>query len=95
MSSLWENYDVYVTRKEIIEKANEKFKFSNYRGGFVCTDGAWCCTSNPKEFKEMLEYFFDFEIIECKETKSCTALATTKCGLQIAWNGYVRIVNNE
>lgn len=82
---MWRNYRVYTTKEKIIETANE----NSMTGGFVNTDGAWCMTRNPKEFKEMLEYFFGFKVIECSETISSTAIAITECGLKIAWNGHV------
>lgn len=77
---MWKKYEVYTTKEKIIDKAK--------LGGFVNTDGAWCSTTNTEDFKEMLEYFFGFEITSCKETAYSTAVATTKCGLSIAWNGY-------
>ena len=70
------------TKEKIIEAANLE------HGGFVNTDGAWCSTNNEYEFKRFLESAFGFEVVECKETKYSTAVATTACGLQIAWNGY-------
>ena len=76
------NYEVYTTKEKIIERANENY------GGFVNTNGAWCLTRTPEQFKEMLEHFFGFEVIECKSTDRSSAIATTKCGLQIAWNGH-------
>lgn len=76
------NYEVYTTKEKIIERANENY------GGFVNTNGAWCLTRTPEQFKEMLEHFFGFEVIECKSTDGSSAIATTKCGLQIAWNGH-------
>lgn len=80
---MWKNYNIHTTKEEIIEKANN----GGMRGGFVNTDGAWCATENAEEFKEMLEHFFGFEIALCKETKYSTAVAITKCGLKIAWDG--------
>ena len=76
----WKNYKVYTTTEKIIEKANG--------GGFVCTDGAWCMTRTPEEFKNMLEHFFGFQVVQCNKTKYSTAVAITKCGLKIAWNGH-------
>lgn len=85
---MWKNYEVYTTKEKIIERANENY--CGTYGGFVNTDGAWCITRTPEQFKEMLEYFFGFEVIDCKSKPGCTAIATTKCGLEIAWNGYCR-----
>lgn len=86
--ALWQNYDIYTTKEKIIESAKRD------HGGFVCTDGAWCMTRTPKEFKEMLEYFFGFQIEKCEEKEGCSALATTKDGYIIAWNGYCRNTHN-
>lgn len=85
---LWQNYDIYTTKEKIIESAKRE------HGGFICTDGAWCMTRTPKEFKEMLEYFFGFQIESCVERNGCSALATTKDGYLIAWNGYCKKVHN-
>lgn len=80
-------YRVYTTKETIIETANQ-----SEIGGFVNTDGDWCMTRTPEQFKEMLESYFGFEVIECKETAHSTAIATTKCGLLIAWNGHCRTI---
>ena len=72
------------TREQIIETANRE------HGGYVNTDGAWCNTRTPEEFKQMLEEKFGFEVIECKATANSTAVALTKDGLKISWNGYCR-----
>ena len=80
--SMWKDCDIHTTKEEIIKKAN-----GSTHGGFVNVDGAWCATRNAEEFKEMLEHFFGFEISSCKETSYSTAVAITKCGLAIAWNG--------
>ena len=71
------------TKQKIIEAATRR----EY-GGFVNTDGEWCMTRSPKEFKEFLEKKFDFEVVECKEMAGSTAVATTSDGYVIAWNGY-------
>ena len=47
-------------------------------------------TRSPKEFADMLEHFFGFQIEKCEEKEGCSALATTKDGYIIAWNGYCR-----
>ena len=80
-------YGVFTTKERIIEAANR----TDF-GGFVNTDGDWCMTRNPEQFKEMLKFYFGFEVIECKATAHSTAIATTKCGLQIAWNGHCRTI---
>ena len=85
---IWKQYDVYTTKEKILERANESFL--GVQGGFVCTDGAWCTTSTPQEFSEMLSHFFGFKIVECKETSRSTAIAITECGLHISWNGFCR-----
>ena len=87
----WKDYPVYTTKEDIIETAN-KVGYSGFTGGYVRTDGAWGMTDNPKEFKEMLEHFFGFEVIECSETLYSTAIAKTKCGLSIAWNGFCKFI---
>lgn len=76
------------TKEKIIEAANRKSLYSDYTGDFVYTDGAWCMTRTPGQFKEFLEKAFGFEVIECKATTYSTAIATTACGLRIAWNGF-------
>lgn len=83
---MWREYKVYTTKETIIERASED------HGGFVNTDGAWCMTRTPQQFKEMLEHFFGFEVIDCKATAYSTAIATTKCGLSIAWNGHCSLI---
>lgn len=70
------------TKEKIIEAASKAY------GGFVNIDGAWRMTETPGQFKTFLENTFGFEVIECKATTYCTAIATTACGLSIAWNGY-------
>lgn len=87
---LWKRYRVFTSKEKIIEVAN-----GNPIGGFVNTDGVWCITRSPKEFKEMLEHFFGFTVISCVKTEHSTAIATTECGLQIAWNGYCRRINSR
>ena len=87
----WKNHRVYTTKEEIISTAN-KIGYGGFTGGYVRIDGAWGMTDNPKEFKEMLEHFFGFEVIECRETMYSTAVATTKCGLRIAWNGHCKAI---
>ena len=42
----------------------------------------------------MLEHFFGFQIEKCEEKEGCSALATTKDGYIIAWNGYCKKVQN-
>lgn len=71
------------TKQKIIEAATRR----EY-GGFVNTDGEWCMTRSPKEFKEFLEKEFGFEVVECKEMAGSTAVATTSDGYVIAWNGH-------
>lgn len=72
-------------RKEMIEIAEKKHGI--HIGGFVCTDGEWCSTRTPEEFKEFIEKQ-GFEVMECKRTKESTAIAITKDGYKFAWNGY-------
>lgn len=68
------------TKQKIIEAAN--------RGDFVNTDGNWCMTRTPEEFKTFLEKEFGFEVVECKSIAGCTAIAVTADGYVIGWNGY-------
>lgn len=76
------------TKEKIIEAANRKSPYSGCTGGFVNTDGEWCMTRTPEQFREFLERVFGFMVTECKATCGSTAIATTACGLQIAWNGF-------
>lgn len=78
------------TKEKIIEAANRKSIYSDHTGDFVNTDGEWCMTRTPEQFKAFLEEAFGFEVIECKPTNNSTAIATTADGLQIAWNGFCR-----
>ena len=71
-------------RDTIIRTANQR-----EIGGFVSTDGAWCCTRNPQEFREFLEGL-GFEVKTCVATKNSTAVATTADGYKITWNGYCK-----
>ena len=71
------------TRQKIIEAATR-----DQFGHFVNTDGEWCMTRSPKEFKAFLEKEFGFEVVECKEMAGSTAVATTSDGYVIAWNGH-------
>ena len=80
----WKEYKIHTKKEKIIEVANRDC------GGFVNTDGAWCMTRTPQEFAEMLEHFFGFQIESCVERNGCSALATTKDGYLIAWNGYCK-----
>lgn len=70
------------TKEQIIEAATKE------HGGFVNTDGAWCRTRTPGQFRAFLESEYGFEVIECKATNFSTAVAITADGLRIAWNGY-------
>lgn len=70
------------TKNKIIEAATAQF------GNFVDTDGAWCMTRTPAEFKEFLEKEFGFDIVECRETAGSTAVAKTAEGIKISWNGH-------
>lgn len=78
------------TKEQIIEAANRFSKTWGIKGGYVNTDGAWCSTRNPEQFKKFLEETYGFTVIRCTSTDHCTALAVTACGLEIAWNGYCR-----
>lgn len=71
------------TRQKIIEVATR-----TEHGGFVNTDGEWCMTRTPEQFKAFLESEFWFEVVECKATAGSTAIAVTADGYVIAWNGY-------
>lgn len=71
------------TKQKIIEVATR-----TKLGGFVNTDGKWCMTRTPEQFKAFLEKEFGFEVVECKETAVSTAVAVTSDGYEIAWNGY-------
>lgn len=75
------------TKEKIIEAANRKSPYWDRTGGFANTDGEWCMTSTPEQFKEFLEGA-GFVVIECRAAGGATAIATTACGLQIAWNGF-------
>lgn len=70
------------TKEKIVEAA------SKAHGEFVNTDGAWCMANTPEQFKAFLEKTFGFEVLDCKATTYSTAIATTACGLSIAWNGH-------
>lgn len=72
------------TKETIINAAAKEY------GEFVNTDGAWCMTRTPEQFKNFLENKFGFEVIECKATTYSTAVAITADGLRIVWNGYCR-----
>ena len=78
------------TKDQIIAAANRVNKTYGIKGDYVDTDGAWCRTSNPAEFKQFLEETYGFVITKCAATDHCTALAVTDCGLEIAWNGFCR-----
>lgn len=78
------------TRERIVEAANRKPAYGDAPGGFVNTDGDWCATRTPEEFKAFLENNFGFEVTDCRSTAGSAAVATTACGLRIAWNGYCR-----
>lgn len=72
------------TKEQIINAASKPY------GEFVNTDGKWCMTRTPEQFKAFLENTFGFEVVECKSTNNSTAVAITADGLSIAWNGYCR-----
>lgn len=59
------------TKQRIIEAATRR-----EHGGFVNTDGKWCMTRSPEEFKVFLEKEFGFEVVECKAMAGSTAVAT-------------------
>lgn len=71
------------TKEKVTEAANRA------HGGFVNTDGDWCMTRTPSEFRGFLAKL-GFEVTECKETAESTAIAITAEGYKIAWNGYCR-----
>lgn len=73
---------VKTTKEKIITAASKDF------GDFVNTDGDWCLTRTPEQFKTFLEKSFGFSVIECKATANSTAVAITDDGIKIAWNGY-------
>ena len=77
------------TRQKIVEAAN-RIGWGGHRGGFVNTDGDWCLTRTPQEFKAFLEQAFGFKVVACKATAESTAIAVTADGYKIAWNGYCR-----
>lgn len=77
-----------ITKEDIIAVANKKSQYSNVHGGFVNTDGEWSMARTPEQFKSFLEKTFGFEVIECKATDYSMAIATTACGLCIAWDGF-------
>lgn len=72
------------TKEKIINAASKEY------GGFVNTDGAWCMTRTPEQFKAFLENTFGFEVTECKSANNSMAVAITNDGLTIAWNGYCK-----
>lgn len=72
-------------REEMIQIAEQKYGI--HTGGFVCTDGEWCSSRTPEEFKKFIEEQ-GFEVTECKSTPESTAVAITKDGYKFAWNGY-------
>ena len=74
-----------VTKKSVISAASE----SPY-GGFVNTDGEWCMTRTPDQFKRFLEERLGFIVTKCQSTNSSTAIATTVEGIQIFWNGFCK-----
>lgn len=76
------------TKEKIIEAANHKSPYADFPGAYVNTDGEWCMTETPEQFKAFLEKTYGFEVVECKATAYSTAVATTACGLSIAWNGF-------
>lgn len=69
-------------REKMIEAAN----LEKTGGGFVSTDGEWCMTRTPEEFKAFIEKQ-GFEVVSCLETRESTAIALTKDGYKFAWNG--------
>lgn len=92
---MWKNYNVNTTKEKIIEAANKKSPYANFRGDFINTDGAWCATRTTQDFKEMLEHFFGFEVISCKEKDGISAEAITKCGLKLYWNGLCTLAEQQ
>lgn len=68
-------------RIKMIEAANEKY------GGFVCTDGEWCSTRTPEEFRAFIESQ-GFDVVKCISTLFSTAIAITADGYRFAWNGF-------
>lgn len=80
-------YGVFTTKEKIIEASKE-----TDIGGFVKTYGDWYLAQSPEQFKQMLEHYFGFDVIQCYSTPYSTAIAITKCGLKIGWNGHCSIV---
>lgn len=83
--------DDTMTKQKVIEAANKENKFFSGRGSYVNTDGEWCSTRTPKEFKTYLEKL-GFEVLTCIETPYSKAIATTKEGISIAWNGFCTLM---
>ncbi|MDR0947897.1 MAG: hypothetical protein LBM69_00085 [Lachnospiraceae bacterium] len=78
-------------REEMIEAAERKK--GNHTGSFVRTDGQWCMTRTPEEFKQFIEKQ-GFEVIDCKRTRESNAIAITKDGYRFAWNGHcTKLIN--
>ena len=75
--ALWQNYDICTTKEKIIESAKRD------HGGFVCTDGAWCMTRTTKEFADMLEYFFGFQIEKDLKDMEKKSMITEDCTINI------------
>lgn len=61
---------------------------------FVNTDGEWCSTRTPEEFKRFLEKE-GFEVVDCFSRPGTTAIAITTDGYRIAWNGHCRKLTRE
>lgn len=72
-------------REKMIKTAEQKCK--NYVGGYICTDGEWCSTNTPEEFKAFIEKC-GFEVLNCKSTENSTAIAITRDGYKFVWNGW-------
>ena len=87
-------------RERMIKKAEYRNGLST--GGYVCTDGKWCMTRTPEEFKALIEEL-GFKVKECKGTSFSTAIAVTEDGYLFAWNGYcgkmtddiLRLIRNQ
>lgn len=75
-----------MTRNEIIKAANYCSPIYGKIGGYVCTDGEWCLCTTPKKFQAYLESL-GFEIKRCYSTSRSNAVAETKDGYMIAYNG--------
>lgn len=70
-----------MTYQEIMRTAKNPF------GGFVNTDGDWCATRTPEEFKDYLLSIEPVPVRHYGSTQLCTAYVVFENGLKCTWNG--------